>query len=229
MRNCPVCGESFGDELNFCDVDGAQLERDPADLAQEKNRLWSILGVALVVGALVISAMSIIFLPKGRVASPAPVNSQIQPAESTSETKLAAADTPGPVEPAAVNSEPVSLPPPEVAPELKKRETPLRENANLSKSAKAAAQSDEETEKPTPEPQPPIPAPVPAKKPETSSTKAAGDKHEPDAAHATAQPADPKSAGTKTPEDPNGKKKADDKDKKKGGFFKVFKKIFGKD
>jgi hypothetical protein len=231
MRNCPVCGESFGDELNFCDVDGAQLERDPADVTQQKNKLWSILGVALVVGALVISALSIIFLPKGRVSSPALVSSQPQPA-SPSETKLATAETSSNAEPSSISSEPGTLPAPDsVAPELKKREAaPGHENANLSKSAKAAAQSGEESEKPAPEPQSPTPAPVTAKKPETPSVKTAGEKRETETPRATAPPpTDPKSAGTK-PDNSNSKKKGgDDKDKKKGGFFKVFKKIFGKD
>lgn len=232
MRNCPVCGETFGDELNFCDVDGSQLERDPADVAQDKNKLWSILGVALVVGALVISAMSIIFLPKGRVSSPASVSSQPQPS-STPETKLATAETPSNAEPSSVSSEPGTLSPPDsVPPELKKKDAaaPGHENANLSKSAKAAAQSGEEAEKPAPEPQPPTPAPVTAKKPETPSAKTAGEKHEAETPRATAQPAaDPKSAGAKPAENSNKKKGGDDKDKKKGGFFKVFKKIFGKD
>ncbi|MEK6303786.1 MAG: hypothetical protein AABO41_24025 [Acidobacteriota bacterium] len=227
MRNCPVCGESFGDELNFCDVDGAQLNRDPADVAQAKNKLWSILGVVLLVGALAISALSVIFIPRGRVPSPAIVNSQ--PAAAP-EDKLATAETPANAQPSSPNSEPEALLPADAAaPEAKKREPlPEHENGNLSKSAKAAAKEAEATENPAPEPQP-APAPVAPKKPETPSVKPVSERSESEPPSASASTStDSKAAGSKSAGNSNSKKKDDDKDKKKGGFFKVFKKIFGK-
>ena len=75
MKICPVCNESFADQLNFCDIDGVRLAREGS--SQERNKWWSLLGAALLVGALVISAMSIIFMPKARVSAPI-VNSEPQ-------------------------------------------------------------------------------------------------------------------------------------------------------
>jgi hypothetical protein len=231
MKTCPVCGETFGDDLNFCDVDGTALARDPSSAAQAKNKLWSILGVALLLGALAISALSVIFLPKARVSSPAVVSS-VPPPETPPATQPTSSDTASNSQPPSTNSEPEALLPTDAgAPELKKRETtPGRENGNLSKSAKAAALAAEESEKPNLEPQPAI-APSPsAKKAEAPPAKTVGDKHDTEPPRATAPtPTDPKTAGTKTADNSNSKKKDDDKDKKKGGFFKVFKKIFGKD
>ena len=225
MKTCPVCGESFGDDLNFCDVDGTALARDPLAAAQAKNKLWSILGVALLLGALAISALSVIFLPKARVSSPAVVSSV--PPPETPATKPTSTDTAGNSQPPLTNSEPQALLPPDtVAPELKKKETaPGRENGNLSKSAKAAALAAEEGEKPNLEPQPATAPSASAKKPEATPVKTVSESHDTEPPHATAPtPTDPKTAGNS-----NSKKKGDDKDKKKGGFFKVFKKIFGKD
>jgi hypothetical protein len=229
MKTCPVCGESFGDDLNFCDVDGTALARDPLAAAQAKNKLWSILGVALLLGALAISALSVIFLPKARVSSPAVVSSVPPLPETPPATKPTSTDTAGNSQTPLTSSEPEALLPPDtVAPELKKRETaPGRENGNLSKSAKAAALAAEESEKPNLELQP---ATAPAKKSEAPPAKTVSDKHDTEPPRATAPiPTDPKAAGTKTADNSNSKKKGDDKDKKKGGFFKVFKKIFGKD
>jgi hypothetical protein len=229
MKTCPVCGESFGDDLNFCDVDGTALARDPLAAAQAKNKLWSILGVALLLGALAISALSIIFLPKARVSSPAIVSSA-PPPETPPATKPTSTETASVSQPPSTNSEPEAvLPPDTVAPELKKRETaPGRENGNLSKSAKAAALAAEESEKPNLESQPATAPSASAKKPEAPPTKTVSDNTEPPRATAPT-PTDPKTAGTKTADNSNSKKKGDDKDKKKGGLFKVFKKIFGKD
>ena len=231
MKTCSVCGESFGDDLNFCDVDGTALARDPLAAAQAKNKLWSILGVALLLGALAISALSVIFLPKARVSSPAVVSS-VPPPEAPPATKPTSTDTAVSSQPPLTSSEPEAvLPPDTVAPELKKRETPLgRENGNLSKSAKAAALAAEEGEKPNLESQPATAPSASAKKAEAPPAKTVSDKHETEPPHASAStPTDPKTAGTNPADNSNSKKKGDDKDKKKGGFFKVFKKIFGKD
>ena len=225
MRNCPVCGEFFGDELNFCDVDGTPLARDPAEEAQARNKMWSILGVVLVLGALAISALSIIFLPKGRVASPVQVTSGPQPV-STPESNPVPPEAANTSELSSIPSEPESLAAPDViAPELKKKDpAPGRENANITRSAKEAATEDAENSAPSSETKPPEPetakpeAPlVQTETPETETPRVAGP-----------PPADPKNTG-KGADNSNSKKKADDKDKKKGGFFKVFKKIFGKD
>jgi hypothetical protein len=227
MRNCPVCGESFGDELNFCDVDGTPLARDPADEAQAKNRLWSILGVVLVLGALAISALSIIFLPKGRVSSPVQVSSAPQPA-STPESNPAPPETSNTSELSSTHSEPESLVAPDmVAPEPKKKDPAAgRENFNITRSAKEAAT--EEAENPAPSPEPKITEPENAK-PEAPTVRTTSETPDAETPRVTAPPpTDPKSTSKGT-DNSNSKKKSDDKEKKKGGFFKVFKKIFGKD
>jgi hypothetical protein len=227
MRNCPVCGESFGDELNFCDVDGTPLARDPAEAAQARNKLWSILGVVLVLGALAISALSIIFLPKGRVASPVQVSSVPQPAPAPegNPVKHEAANT---SELPSIPSEPESLVAPDmVAPEPKKKDpAPGRENANSSKSAKEAATEDSEKPAPSPETKAPEPETAKPDAPLVPTAKESPETETPDVAGPP--PTDPKNTG-KGADNSNSKKKGDDKDKKKGGFFKVFKKIFGKD
>src|SRR5262245_43686932 len=67
MKECPVCGDTFADDLNFCDVDGSRLDRkkgSPPSAAQ--NKIWSMLGIALLIGGLVISAVTILFLPRSR-------------------------------------------------------------------------------------------------------------------------------------------------------------------
>ncbi|MFY9611352.1 MAG: hypothetical protein WAU45_22420 [Blastocatellia bacterium] len=227
MRNCPVCGESFGDELNFCDVDGTPLARDPSEAAEARNKLWSVLGVVLVLGALAISALSIIFLPKARVSSPVQVSSSPQPS-STPASNPEPPEAASTSELSSISSEPESLAAPGmVAPELKKREPSLgRENANIRKSAKAAAT--EESENPAPPPEPKIQDPETAK-PEAPPVKTVSETRETETPGVTAPPpTGPKNAGKGT-ENSNSKKKSDDKNKKKGGFFKVFKKIFGKD
>ena len=60
MKICPVCNDSFADELRFCDIDGARLTREAG--SQDRNRWWSLLGAGLVVGALVISAATDVFV-----------------------------------------------------------------------------------------------------------------------------------------------------------------------
>ena len=76
MKVCPVCNETFADELKFCDLDGTRLKREIGTQSPEKqNKTWSLIGVGLLVGALVLSALSIIFLPKARIA-PTVANSE---------------------------------------------------------------------------------------------------------------------------------------------------------
>src|SRR2546425_5632443 len=101
MKICPVCNDSFADELNFCDIDGARLAREGA--GHERNKWWSLLGAGLLVGALVLSAASIIFLPKARLSSPlvssepqqVPALPQARPSENAANLKPEATAEPG--------------------------------------------------------------------------------------------------------------------------------------
>src|SRR5262249_15367009 len=67
MKVCPVCNESFADELNFCDLDGVKLAREVSE--QDRNKWWSLIGAGLLIGAVVITA-SMLFIPKARVPGP---------------------------------------------------------------------------------------------------------------------------------------------------------------
>jgi hypothetical protein len=229
MKICPVCNDSFGDELNFCDVDGARLTRE--GVAEQRNKWWSLLGAGLLIGGLVITGLSIIMIPRARVAtpsvnsapSPAPATPRVQPTETAPSV---AAASPEP-EPLAADTPP---------PELKKRDRSLT-NSNTTigpPNPKAAALDSEGVDKnPAPgdvrknEPSTPKPAEaLPASKPPrdlrtpdapSKPPEVRGD-HQP-------QPA----GGKSNDKNSSDKKKNDEKDKKKGGFLKVFKKIFGKD
>ena len=234
MKVCPVCNESFADELKFCDVDGARLTRQRDVTApQRENKGWSMLGVALLVGALVISAITIIFLPRARVSPPV-VNSEPQASPSnkaaTTETASNAADTAAADQPEIIVTE-------GPAPDLKKKDKAkalASENSNESTlNPKAAAQSGEETER-TAQPIEATPPPAAPRKIEpVPVSRTVNDPRETEAATKPAQTsADLKKnqpAGSKdSSKDADSKKKKDEKEKK-GGFFRVFKKIFGKD
>src|SRR5262245_66642381 len=67
MKICPVCNETFADELNFCDLDGVKLAREASE--QDRNKWWSLIGAGLLIGAVVITA-SMLFIPKARVPGP---------------------------------------------------------------------------------------------------------------------------------------------------------------
>jgi hypothetical protein len=230
MKICPVCNDSFDDELNFCDIDGARLAQEGA--VQQRNKWWSLLGAGLVVGALVISAASIVFLPKARVPAPV-VNSEPAPVRAL---------PPAPAAESVANAAaPPSSPEPEIAsndsvvPEVKKKDKALA-NGNAGgapPNPKAAALAAENAEKPAsadvdrtapstrknPEPPPAVKSvsdarPAEASKPQTPPDLKKDQKTQSAAAKGS---------------DANDKKKNDEKDKKKGGFLRVFKKIFGKD
>src|SRR6185295_14209158 len=181
MKVCPLCSESFGNELNFCDVDGAKLKRQTdGTSAGEQSKLWQLLGVGLLLGALVLSAASI-FLPKARVISTPPVSNA--PAESSSNSAAS--------EPAnkAASSPTVSDETPAATDELALAETRKRDKALALASQnsgapgpnpKAAAVAAEEGDKgpSTEAPKaPPPPAPVPSEG--ASSVKTVTETREP--------------------------------------------------
>ena len=234
MKICPVCNDSFADQLNFCDIDGARLTREGS--AQQRNKWWSLLGAGLLVGALVISAASIIFLPKARVNSPV-VNSE--PLPSPAPPKAPSAESAANVAAPAVSSEPESVSADAVIPEVKKKDKPLaNSNVNgVTPNPKAAALGAEDADKKSPSAEVSTASPSAPKKAEAPpAVKSVSNPRPADTATRPQPPADLKkeqkartATAKSTDKDSRDKKKDDDKDKKKGGFLRVFKKIFGKD
>ncbi|HEV8487882.1 MAG TPA: hypothetical protein VGV87_30455 [Blastocatellia bacterium] len=240
MKVCPLCSESFGNELNFCDVDGAKLKRDKdASTAGEQSKLWQLLGVGLLLGALVLSAASI-FLPKARVIPATAVSStSAEPASNRSvsnDSANKAASSPAVSDEIPASTDEIALA------ETRRREKALalasQNSSTPGPNPKAAALAAEEGDKVPPTDQVPKqpPALLPVASDGTASGKSVSETREPPAppkaVPAVAEPKEPrKPAETKSPiKDSSGKKKGDDKDKeKKGGFLRVFKKIFGKD
>ena len=232
MKTCSVCNESFGDELNFCDMCGARLTREGSP--QERNKWWSLLGAGLLIGAVLITAGSILFLPKNRMSSPV-VNSQPQPAPATPapavESAPNAAAQPANAEPESASTEAAVLP------EMKKKDKALS-NSNSAEPApnpKAAALAAEGADHGSSATDAEKNAPAPKKLEAPPVVKTATETHATDAPRPPQPPPDLKK-DTKTPpvaakstgKESNDKKKNNEKEKK-GGFLKVFKKIFGKD
>ncbi len=231
MKVCPVCSESFGDELNFCDIDGVRLTRNrDVTTTQDRSRAWSMVGAGLMLGALVLSAVMIFFFPKSPM-SPMVVSSQPTSASSASQ--------PATTQPSAgADSQVAALPEivvEEVPPvEVKKKEKPASltdANANHSALNPKAAALDAEGASTNPrpaasEPPPPVitPRPEPPPPPKTVSEERA-----PEPVLKPVQTGEVKKDSKAASKDKDSNKKKDDKEKKKGGFFGVFKKIFGKD
>jgi len=231
MKICPVCNDTFADQLNFCDVDGVRLTQ--AGGGQDGSKWWSLAGAGLLIGALVISAASIFFLPRSRV--PAPTVSSSEPAASPATPKPPAPtpESTASVATPAASGEPETPAPGALVPEVKKRDKTLS-NSNSSAALpnpKAAALAAEEADKKPVTGDATTPAMAP-KKPEQPPGKTVSDPHPVDASTHTPPELkkDPKAQVTSTKnqeKDSKDKKKVDEK--KKGGFLKVFKKIFGKD
>lgn len=232
MKICPVCNESFADQLNFCDIDGTRLTREGS--AQERNKLWSLIGAGLLVGALIISAASMFFLPKARVSNPI-VSSEPtpSPAPAKPETSESAATV------AAAPAEPVSAPVDAMSLEVKRKDKGIAtENVNgAAPNPKAAALAAEDADKkPAPIDVKDAAATPSSKKADASTGSAsAGETRSVEGPSRSQPPSDLKDTKT-TPavvkaadKEAADKKKTDEKDKKKGGFLRVFKKIFGKD
>jgi hypothetical protein len=234
MKVCPVCNESFADELRFCDVDGTRLTRQRGvSASQQQNRGWSLFGVALLVGALIISGISVIFLPRAHVS----------PQVSGSGAEVSSPNKPAPTETASNAAPPAASDQPEIVvtegplPDPKKKDkSKALANSNINESIlnpKAAAQSGEDAEKHKQPSEVPAVQPLPLpKRPDPAPARAASETREPDSLSKPDQPPTEMkkdSRSSKNSDKDSDKKKAEQKDKKKGGFFKVFKKIFGKD
>jgi hypothetical protein len=231
MKVCPVCSESFPDDLKFCDLDGTRLTRqlDGVIPAEGGNKLWSMLGIGLLVGALVLSAVSVFLIPKARVSTPVS-SSESQASTSANKPSSGAADS---ATASATTEQPEIVVTEGPLPDAKKKEklkALTDENSNApALNPKAAAQGINETEKTS---QPVAQPPAPAKPEPAPAIRTVSETREPDPATKPAASPDPKKDpkhATTNSSKESDKKKTDDKDKKKGGFFKVFKKIFGKD
>lgn len=228
MKTCPACNESFVDEMNFCDVDGSPLDRDAVTAGQAKNRLWSFLGVALLIGALALS-VTVIFMPKPR-PGPAVVRPVETPLTAAAPAQAAATDSSSkPVTngDAEVDSTTTAASP---SSELKARDRstdPLKMTGPAPNPKAAALEAEPATAKPL-EPERPIT--VKPDVPKTpKSVSAETDSDSPKAVRTAEAKKELPSQGPAVKTDKESKKKPDDKDKRKGGFFRVFKKIFGKD
>src|SRR5258707_680473 len=241
MKTCPVCNESFPDELNFCDVDGTRLGREAsATQGKDRSNWWSLLGAGLLVGAVIISAASIIFLPKARVSLPA-VSSEPQSLPAASKAPAvdgAARESSTTVAAATPASEPDASAADAVAPDLKKKDrVAANSNGGQAPNPKAAALAAEGVDSPASSNEANKNAASAAKKSEPPpASKPVSDTRPAETATKAAQaPVDVKRdqkttpVGAKSSDKGSDKKKSDDKEKKKGGFLRVFKKIFGKD
>ncbi|HEY7914317.1 MAG TPA: hypothetical protein VIG62_20565 [Blastocatellia bacterium] len=231
MKTCPVCNETFGNDFNFCDVDGVKLEREGSPEGA-RNRLYSMLGIGLLVGAIVISGISMVFLSRSTVSSKTSATAAVSSPSragaaetvASADNTAAAAEAETPAETAkpaptvkkeilpAANAN-QSLPTPDVkAAALQESERP----ASAADAAKAASQPAVETE--------PSITPVSETRPREAEPGARSAK----AATEAKKESEKQSVNAKG-EKESDKKKDEGKDKKKGGFLKVFKKIFGKD
>jgi hypothetical protein len=231
MKVCPVCNDVFADDLKFCDVDGTRLTRQrDVSAPQQQNKGWSLFGVALLVGALIISGISVIFLPRAHVPPPVVASDPT----GTASNKPASTETASNATAPAASDQPEIVvtegPPPD--PKKKDKTKAIEtDNANVSTlNPKAAAQSDEDAEKSKQPAEAPAaqPLPIPKKLDPPPPVRTVSETRDTEAS------SKPTAASAEVKKDPKNskdsdKKKGEDKEKKKGGFFRVFKKIFGKD
>ena len=237
MKICPVCSETFADDLKFCELDGTRLARLAGATGEASHpRTWSLLGIGLLVGALVLSAVSVFWIPRTRqlpAASSSPVTNTAPPPMSSSKPAESSGSSIPPAGATATSDQPDiavgDVPPADATARKKDRtKTATADDSAPKLNPKAAAQTGDDTAKLDP----PVvqPAPPPRKVEPAPTPKAASEARAPDATPKAAATADPKKDSRHTKDAASDdKKKADDKDKKKGGFFRVFKKIFGKD
>jgi hypothetical protein len=223
MKECPVCNETFQDDYKFCDLDGSPLSRlRDASSTSDSSRTWSLLGVVLLLGAVGISVGMIVFKPRGP-AIQTRTESLSSPASSTQRTS----DSTGhPITPQEFQADSAALEAEAKRPIAKQAAqpaVPASSNGAVEGAApveiKPVAQtpSEEKVSKPA----------------GADQTGPAGDapaSRSGDAAISPTQPADPSKDQKARPKEAS-KETADKKGankEKKGGFLKVFKKIFGK-
>lgn len=226
MRVCPVCNETFADDLKFCDLDGTPLKGTGAGTSSS-GRLWSLLGIALLVGALAISAAMIVFQPRGPVAQgPRP-----QPAETTTQRPAPSAEVDRAVPSPELTA---TAPGSQIDPGSQKvRPAASQLPAGPLPDPKAAAIAAEAaTEKPGGEAKPASNNITSgSERPVTTlATESGGGKERlapSDASTVTPAATEPKKDPKARSPKESGQDTPKGDDKKKGGFLKVFKKIFG--
>src|SRR4051812_45105756 len=195
MKVCPVCNETFADEMRFCDLDGTRLARlAEATGAPAHHRTWSLLGIGLLVGALVLSAVSVFMIPRSR-ALPSITNSSApatpstgKPADSGNSASAGDSATAAPSDQPEIV---IAETPPDPNAKKKDKARPTAENDTASSlNPKAAAQTGEEPTTPAPVAAEPPPAP---KKSEPAPTpKAASETREPESTSKPVAAPDPK-------------------------------------
>jgi hypothetical protein len=244
MKECPVCKESFQDDLNFCDLDGSPLDGGAATtVAGGSSKLWSFLGIALLVAAVGISAGAIIFFPRGPSNSLPTGRSQTPTGIAAGQpTSMAPDGGRNQVDASAANLDRSPAGPSDAAAagspdpaRLASRKAALSKNGNSDSSLpnpKSVAASDEDL---TGAPKPPVDESRPrTSKPSSSvdpasaakaaSTDSSGSDSASKSSAAASTKRRSKAQAQGDDADPTGSKKDE---KKKGGFLRVFKKIFG--
>src|SRR5882672_1498441 len=96
MKICPACNETFTDEFSFCELDGTKLKRQGGKAAEPgAKKDWSLLGLVLVLGAILITVATIIFAPKARFSASTPTKDTIAvaPPQQTAPNTSAVKDT----------------------------------------------------------------------------------------------------------------------------------------
>jgi hypothetical protein len=240
MKECPVCKESFQDDLNFCDLDGTPLDGGVAGtVAGSSSKLWSFLGVALLLAAVGITAGAILFFPRGPSATLPVGRSQSgttasAPASTAPDAGRSHADPATGLDRSTPTSNDVEATASASADQtrLASRKTALSKNDNSDPSlpnpkavvgsdddlTKTAKQSDDNTRPRTANSSTP---------PDSRAAKVAATDPSGSDSSATAPAAAKRRSRTQAQGDDaaaNGNRKDD---KKKGGFLRVFKKIFG--
>ncbi|HKV39648.1 MAG TPA: hypothetical protein VJX67_10570 [Blastocatellia bacterium] len=239
MRECPVCKESFADEFNFCDLDGAPLDGNVRSVNQGggASRVWSVLGVGLLLSAVGITAAAIIFFPRGPSAPQFPAN-RPQPLRSSPAAPQSAGA------PVSSESKPDELASTERPPEGKANaRAALTSDAARADARNAARRTkDEEDNSSNPNPKAAVGVDDGSVKPAVDDAadtrpRVARDPAPTSGADPASPPAVPSPDGSTTAKKeakhrPSSTQSGDPdtgnkKPKKKGGFLKVFKKIFG--
>ena len=206
--------------------------QDPGAPAGAKKD-WSLLGIALVLGAILITVASIIFTPKARVGPPVTPSGSYAVAtppatSSTPATTDSAPATASGEAPAAGDESSSMIAEGTATTDARKKEKAAKaEGEEATPNPKAAVTDGDPSSKTAKEAVQPLEQPAPVKpvaKAETEETREADRPRTVAPSTEAKEAAKPPAA---KPADPNANKK-DDK-KKKGGFFGVFKKIFGKE